>query len=229
MKTGSRQCGPRQAIVCQPLVQTQLAFLAPPQAVSLGPSIWMTVFSMHKPLRSQNLYHLPVLSAWIIFLVPFQTSSLFCQPLVHHPFHGAPPQCPEVTSPHTLDLWVLSPVPGSKLLLHKVLSTSSIHPSTNSPQHTSKVGAAMTLILQTWTCILKRAVHSLEVTQWLKMEQGLCPGHWAQPTLLTLVLSLAERRLHGFQVTDCTVPQNRGAHYVLVQKVLTKASEVPGD
>lgn len=63
-----------------------------------------------------------------------------------------------------------------------------------------------------------------------KDEQGLCRGHRAQPTLVTLMLTLAElaERPHGFQVADCTVPQNRGAPYVFVQ-MNAKESEVPGD
>lgn len=59
------QHGP-QAIVCKPLVYTQLLFLTLSHAVSIP----RAVCSLDKPLHLQILYHPRVLSAWIIFLLP---------------------------------------------------------------------------------------------------------------------------------------------------------------
>lgn len=158
------------------------------------------VFPCTSPFIARICYHLPVLAAWVIFLFPSQTSSLFFEPPIHHHLLGAPPHRPEVAFPHKLYRRVLSPVPDSELPINKTISNSYIHPAINSPQQASEVGMLLFLLYRHGNCILKKAVNLPEVAQRQKGRRTMPPAS-AQPILLTLMLGclredLRPSRLH---------------------------------
>lgn len=67
------------------------------------------VFSLHEPFHFQIRHHLPGLSAWITFLFPSQTSSLFFKTPPQCLFSGAPCLPPGSDLPtHTLSMNFIS-------------------------------------------------------------------------------------------------------------------------
>lgn len=151
-------------------------------------------FPCTSPFISRICYHLPVLSAWIIFLFPSQTLSLFFKPPIHHLLLGAPPHRQEVAFPHKLYRRVLSPVPDSELPINKTISNSYIHPAINSPQQASEVGRLLSLLYRHGNYILKKAVNLPEVAQRQKGRRRTMPPASGAAHTLDPDVRLPERR-----------------------------------